>query len=71
MKGERVTHPVGGCFADAADMNEEWTFCPFCGGRLARPEQKAALAEMIERHRRTAPRKIGAKPVDFKLKGKE
>lgn len=27
-------HPVGACFADIADMGEEWTFCPFCGGRL-------------------------------------
>jgi predicted nucleic acid-binding protein len=28
-------HPIGTCFAERGDMGEEWTYCPFCGGRLA------------------------------------
>lgn len=34
------THPIGTCFADIADMGEEWTFCPFCGGTLPQPHAK-------------------------------
>ena len=40
-----AAHPVGACFADIADMNVEWTFCPFCGGTLhfaaTRPDRGA------------------------------
>lgn len=26
--------------SDPSEMNEEWTFCPFCGGRLGAPPEK-------------------------------
>lgn len=31
-----VRHELGECFADVFDMNIEWTYCPFCGGRITR-----------------------------------
>jgi hypothetical protein len=33
--GREREHPIGTCFAERGDMGEEWTYCPFCGGRVA------------------------------------